>query len=375
MKILHLISGGDDGGAKTHVITLLKELSKHEEITLVCFIDEKFAREAREAGIQVVILKQEKRYNLQVVNQLVDMLKEGYDLLHCHGARANFVGMFIKRKIKMPTVSTIHSDYRSDFDNNFYKKLVYTPLNYISLKHMDYYITVTNELKKMLAGKGFDSDKFYVAYNGVAIEKKEITVPREAFLERYGLVYDQQVTYIGIVTRLHPVKGIPVFLHAAREVLEKYAGRVKFLIAGYGDEKYTVKYHEFVNSKGLNKDIHFLGFVKDVDNFQGTIDINVLTSKSEGLPYALLEGGLHHQATISSAVGGIPEMIEHEQSGLLFESGDHEALVRHMERLIDHPELRVTLGDSLYRRIAEHFSDRSMAKAHVEIYEDILRRT
>ncbi len=50
MKILHLISGGDDGGAKTHVITLLKELSKYEDITLVCMLEENFAKEAKKSG-------------------------------------------------------------------------------------------------------------------------------------------------------------------------------------------------------------------------------------------------------------------------------------------------------------------------------------
>ncbi len=374
MKVLHLISGGDDGGAKTHVINLLKELSKYEDITLVCLLNENFAKEAKEAGIHVVILKQEKRYNLQIVNQLSEMLKDGYNLLHCHGARANFVGMFIKKKHKIPMVSTIHSDYRLDFDNNFYKKMVYTPLNYISLKRMDYFIAITNQFKRMLVGRGFKEDKIYVAYNGIAIEEKPYRVSREEFLKRYGLVYDSKTTYIGIVTRLHPVKGIPVFLKAAAKVLQKKSD-IAFLIAGYGDKKHTEKYKDFVKNKGLDQSIHFLGFVSDIDNFHGAIDINVLTSHSESFPYALLEGGLHRKATISSAVGGIPEMVEHGESGLLFEDNNHEALADDMERLTDNEALRITLGNGLHKRIEEHFSNEKMALMHINIYKNILKKS
>lgn len=372
MKILHLISGGDDGGAKTHVITLLKELSQYEDITLVCLLDESFAKEAKEAGIHVVILKQEKRYNLQIVNQLVDHLKDGYDLLHCHGARANFLGMFIKRKYKIPMVSTIHSDYRSDFDNNIYKKMVYTPLNYMSLKRMDYFIAITEQFKCMLVKRGFKEDKIYVAYNGIAVEEKPCPLTKEAFLEQYGLTYDKNIIYIGIVSRLHPVKGIPVFLNAAAKVRQRNT-RIQFLIAGYGDDKHTEKYKDYVKQQGLEEVIHFLGFVKDIPSFHGAIDINVLTSHSESFPYALLEGGLHRKATITSAVGGIPEMIEHDKSGLLFEDGDHEALSHAMEKLADDEALRIALGDALFKRIQNHFSDKKMARMHVDIYEDILK--
>ncbi len=123
-----------------------------------------------------------------------------------------FLVCLLKKKYKIPMVSTIHSDYRSDFDNNFYKKkMVYTPLNYMSLKRMDYFIAITNQFKRMLVERRFKEDKIYVAYNGIAVEEKPSTVSREEFLKKYGLTYDPKTTYIGIVTRLHPVKGIPVF--------------------------------------------------------------------------------------------------------------------------------------------------------------------
>ena len=73
MKIMHLISGGDVGGAKTHVISLLEELSKENQVELVCFVDGPFAEEAREKGINTRVLK--KRSMFHVARNLKTYLK------------------------------------------------------------------------------------------------------------------------------------------------------------------------------------------------------------------------------------------------------------------------------------------------------------
>ena len=130
MKVLHLISGGDTGGAKTHVITLLSELKKHVDIKLVCFIKaDPFYSEAVNQGIDIEILKQNQRYDLRVITKLVQMIQqEKFDIVHCHGARANFIGAIVKRKVKVPFITTVHSDYLLDFDKNIYTKILYKSL-------------------------------------------------------------------------------------------------------------------------------------------------------------------------------------------------------------------------------------------------------
>lgn len=372
MKILHLISGGDEGGAKTQIITLLKELSKQVDITLVCLVERNFADEARKQGINVVVMEQSKRYDLNIINNIVDMLNVDYDILHCHGARANFLGVFIKRRINIPTVTTLHSDYKSDFDNNLYKKIVYTTLNYLSLKRMDYYIALSNKFKQELINRGFNKKNIYVAYNGVKIINNEYCCQREQFIDKYNIDFNDDTIIVGIATRLHPVKGIPVFINAAKKVLQRN-DNIKFLIAGNGEQKFTNKYTQMVSNSGLEHNIIFLGYVKDMNSFYNAIDINVLTSHSEGMPYVLLEGGINKKATISSAVGGIPELIK--DAGMLFEDNDYNKLAKDIEILIKDEHKRIELGEALYKRIEEKFSDKSMVKSHIEIYTHILKST
>ena len=97
MNIMHLISGGDVGGAKTHVLSLLKGLTKTETVRLVCFMEGPFAEEAREMGIDTLVFASGNI--LSVVDQIADMIRrEGFQIVHCHGSRANLMGTLLDRK-------------------------------------------------------------------------------------------------------------------------------------------------------------------------------------------------------------------------------------------------------------------------------------
>ena len=124
MKIMHLISGGDVGGAKTHVLTLLEGLGKTEQVRLVCFVEGAFAQEAREMGIDTRVMP--SRNMLQTVRTLQRMIyDEGFQVVHCHGSRANLIGTLLQGRINSPVVTTVHSDYRLDYLGRTFHRLTY----------------------------------------------------------------------------------------------------------------------------------------------------------------------------------------------------------------------------------------------------------
>ena len=113
MKVIHLISGGDTGGAKTHVHSLLKGLSEHIQADMICFVDAPFTEEARELGISTRVISH--RNPFRTLRELKDVVaREGYDIIHCHGARGNMMGALLGRATGLPVVTTVHSDYRLD---------------------------------------------------------------------------------------------------------------------------------------------------------------------------------------------------------------------------------------------------------------------
>ena len=287
MKVLHLISGGDTGGAKTHIISLLKGLNKLIDANVICFLEDTFYEDAKAAGINIKVFKQKSRSDMSVVNRLVEEIeKEKYDIIHCHGARANFIAMFLKRKVKRPLITTIHSDYKLDFKDNIYKKFVFTTLNTIALKIFDSYIAISDTFKEMLVERGFKKDKIFVAYNGIDLDVQPEFQTKDKFLKGYNIDYGDKMI-VGIVARLDLVKDHETFIKAANIVL-KTNKNIIFLIAGDGNDEKRLK--DIVKEFKIEDNLHFLGYVKKPYSFFNSIDVNVLSSVSESFPYVILEG-------------------------------------------------------------------------------------
>ena len=97
MKVLHLISGGDTGGAKTHVHSLLAGLTPRIQVKMVCFTEGPFVEEARALGIDTQVFPGRNFFaNLKQLTQMVRA--EGFDLIHSHGSRGNMMAAFLAKK-------------------------------------------------------------------------------------------------------------------------------------------------------------------------------------------------------------------------------------------------------------------------------------
>lgn len=370
MKVLHLISGGDTGGAKTHIISLLKALGKLIDAKVVCFIEDRFYYEAVEEGIDIEVFPQKQRWDLSIINRLEEEIaREGYDIIHCHGARANFIGTFLKRKIKKPMLTTIHSDYKLDFKDNFYKRIVYTALNSLALRQFDHYIAISQTFKEMLVERGFRRDRIYVVYNGIDLDGDMTYVAREEFFNRYKIPAQDRLV-VGIIARLDLVKDHETFIRAA-QLVNSSRDDIIFLIAGTGNEEKRLK--ALVEEMDLEDRVHFLGYVEDQYSFFNAIDINTLTSVSESFPYVIMEGARLKKTIISTEVGGINQLVTNGDNGWLINVGDAEALAEKIMYLADNRDKIDKMGERLFKTVEANFSSQSMAQGHVEIYKEILQ--
>ncbi len=375
MKIIHLISGGDTGGAKTHVLALLSNLKKNNvDVELLCIMEGIFTEEARQLGIKVNIIRQEKRYDISVISKIRDFINQsGCDLVHCHGARANYIAMFIMHSVAVPMITTLHSDYKLDFAGNFRKNLIYTPINAFALRRFRHILTVTGAFKDMLIGRGFKANRLHIIYNGIDFAPKPEFYDKPEFFSRLKVPYNADDIYVGIAARLFAVKGVNVFLEAAKIAAAKQRN-ISFLVVGDGE--LMAEYRRFVTDNGLSERVFLAGQItaeKMMNSFYNAVDINMLTSYSESFPYALLEGARMHKATIATAVGGIPEMIEDGKTGLLAPSGDSAALADCILRLCNDSELRQQLAENFYSKAKADFSVEKMALTHKEIYTKIIK--
>jgi glycosyltransferase involved in cell wall biosynthesis len=365
-----MISGGDKGGAKTSVFALLLALNEKVDITIACFTEGVFYQEVQELPVESVLFKQKFRNDLSIIHRLSRYIRRnGFDIIHAHGARANFISMMLKPFIKVPVVTTVHSDYKLDFTDKLYKKIFYTVLNSAALRTLDYYIGVSEEFRKMLINRGFNAERVFSVYNAVDFKKEISFCGREEFLSRFAIKGDK--TIVGIIGRFDYVKGHDIFLRAAAEIC-KTRDDVLFLMAGEGFEEQNLK--KLAESLGIANKVIFTGFVSDIFSFINAIDINVCASRSESFPFMLLEGALLKKATVSTSVGGIPELILHNKTGLLVPEGDFIKLAENILHYVNNPESGISHGESLFEHARDNFSKEALQKKSIEIYNTILQK-
>ena len=372
MKVIHLISGGDSGGAKTHVLSLLQHLNRTITAQLVCFRDGPFAQEARSLGIPVEIMGGNNIPRLR--RRLTEYIRSGgYELIHCHGSRANMVGALLRKTTGLPVVSTVHSDYRLDYMGRPFARLSFGAINAWALRKLDYRIGVSDAMVDLLISRGFAPDRFYSIYNGIDFTPAPPQGDRLPYLRSLGADVDEDSVVVGIAARLNPVKDMSTLIRGFA-LARRDCPRLRLVIAGDGEER--GKLGNLAKELGVEKEVTFAGWISGgMDRFYSALDINALTSLSETFPYALTEGARFHLATVATAVGGIPYLIDQDVNGYLFAPGDAEDLGRRLAALGMDDALRRDMGEKLYAKASRDVSIQKTVDTQLRIYQEILRRS
>lgn len=368
MKVIHLISGGDTGGAKTHVYSLLRFLNQVVDVQLVCFRPGAFADGAMALGIPTRVLDARFFSCLAILRKEIRM--GGYSFVHCHGAKANLMGALLRPSLSIPVITTVHSDYRLDYLGRPLAAMTYGVLNKMALRQLDYRVCVSDPIRQLLIDRGFEPNRLFAIYNGLDFSHRVPKIDRKAYFASFGYTVSDEDVIAGIAARLDPVKDMPTLLRALA-LARKASPNLRLAIAGEGQER--ARLEALAQELGIAEHVFFLGWLTDLDSFYGAIDINTLTSLSETFPYALTEGARAHLATVASDVGGVPVLIQNNVTGLLFEPGDVRMLAACLARYALDPDFRVRMGDALYTYGRENFSEESTGLRQLEIYNAIFR--
>ena len=370
MKMMHLISGGDVGGAKTQVLTMLWELSKHHQAKLCCFMDGPFAQEARQMGISTMVLQGKNP------SQLTRMLRKeletgGYEILHCHGSKANLFGSILRGKLTIPVVSTVHSDPKLDYLGRPIANMTYGVANRRALRRMDGWVAVSDAMKETLIRDGLDADRIHVIYNGIPFYGEPEHTTRSAYLSSLDIQWGEDCVIYGIAARLNPVKDVKTLIRAFGEAA-KQCDNIRLLIAGDGEQRQELE--EMAGSLCPPDTVKFIGWQTDMNSFYHSLNVNMLSSISETFPYAITEGARMGCATISTAVGGIPKVVIDGKTGFLVDPGDWQTMARRIVSLAGDAKLRSSLGQGIYEKVRREFSSQVMAQRQIQIYQTVIRR-
>lgn len=143
--------------------------------------------------------------------------------------------------------------------------------------------------------------------------------------------------------------------------------RVHLLLAGQGEllEPLCRKAAQL----GIRSQVHFLGIRRDIPDLLGAGDLFVLSSNHEGNPLCIMEAMAAGLPVVSTAVGGVPELLRHGVEGLLVQPGNVGALAQAISLLVESEELRRSMGSRAARRAAETFDASLMANAYADLYK------
>ncbi|TDL32601.1 glycosyltransferase [Jeotgalibacillus sp. S-D1] len=366
MKILHVISGGETGGSKNHVLSLFKGKTTND-MKLLVFQKGKLYEEAVSRGINVTLMEQKNRYDVFLLKKLRAFIeKNNIQIVHSHGARANLFVRLIHKNISAKWVVTVHSDPDLDFMHNRKMSRVFSALNKWALPKTDRIFAVSDRFKTMLKNYGIADKKIVPIYNGISFDRGKITTSREKF----SLNEDDFAA--AIVARLHPVKGHLTLFKAIAEIKEKID--ITVLIVGEGDLKNSLIAE--ADKLNISENIRFLGYRTDIDEILSTADVSLLTSQSESFPLVLLESAREETSIITTDVGGVRDLIPDSSLGWVVPVEDPEALAKAITEAFSMKQTgELKLKGVKLRKFAENkFSVQQLQKSIEDEYRNLIEK-
>jgi glycosyltransferase involved in cell wall biosynthesis/GT2 family glycosyltransferase len=210
----------------------------------------------------------------------------------------------------------------------------------------------------------------HVVYTGIGPEVVDREGSRAKLSDELGA--DEGDLMIGIVGRMHPVKGHEDFIAAARMVASE-TDRVRFVFVGGDDPSFPDHAAEVRRAaEALGTKTHFLGHRSDVADVIAGLDIGVMTSHRDGasnveaLPLTALEMMAAGTPVVAYASGGIPELLR--DCGVVVPTGDSGALAASLVRLIEDPDERRRLAECGRTRTHRYFTIEKMVEQMLEVY-------
>lgn len=337
-------------------------------------------RRAAELGINYVDVPDRWLLDLRCILSLSRLIaKQRIDLLHAHDDKTLLYGWMLGKVHKgLRTMYTCHSHAvyeRSDF-RSFIAYLKFLARRQVRLFLMGGYqkpiLTVSEESKDRIVRDGLRGEDIEVLPNGIDFEywKREKGTP----VLKEELHVGESGRLVGTVARIDYDKDLPTFYRIVRRVAQT-SPEVKFVIVGDGYGNELERARARACEMGLNGHLFFTGHRTDMLDVYTSLDIFLMTSLSEGMPNTVLEAMSMGVPVVSTAVGGVPELVRHRETGYLANIGDDRNLSSFVLELTGNSELRGRLAHASRRRIEEYFSFAERVRKLERYYEHLACRS
>lgn len=279
------------------------------------------------------------------------------DVAHLHSPKAGGLGALAARIVGVKKVIYTAHGWAFFEDLPWWNRTLRRLFSYVTVLLTHITIAVSKKDSHAFDGWPLTKNKLVYIPNGVALPslalaraeaRKALDLPADAFI-------------IGTIAELHKNKGLSFLVEAAEGV-----PHATFVIVGEGEERKRLTLA--IAAHHLENRFILQGYAPDAHLYIRAFDVFVLPSVKEGLPYVLLEAGAAEVPVVASNIGGIPDLIEHEKTGLLVSSKDSGALAQALARLESDAPLRISLSSILKQKIEATFSLEHMLRTTIALY-------
>ncbi|MFO1000032.1 MAG: glycosyltransferase [Planctomycetaceae bacterium] len=366
--ICHVIHALGVGGAEVLVDQMIRRMQKDFRC-VVAVLDEigEIGTRLKEDGFIVEHLHRQPGIDRGCATRLRQFAdREGAEILHAHQCTPFFQAMLSRGLTgRRPVVFTEHGRHFPDTPSR--KRAI---VNRMLLKRCDRLFGCGAAVRQaLISNEGLPESRVEVIYNGVDLKalSKPTLGARETIRAEFGYSANDFVAVQ--VARLHELKDHQTALKAVDEARHRIP-ELRLLLAGDGDQRSAIE--QTIRERGLEQTVTLAGTRKDIADLLSASDVFLMSSISEGIPLTVIEAMAARRPVVSTAVGGLPELVEHGVSGMLAPSGDASSLAASLVQLYDNADLRRQMADVAAGRAQEKFSLQGMLNSYRDVYHDVL---
>jgi len=375
IRVLTLIENNTVTGPARNVLEFGRMAAQAEpglpavQVTIVTYRrgpdESPLALAAREAELEVATVAERRRWDVQVLPQLRQVVSEHKpDILESRNVKSHFFVRLLGLHRKYPWVAWNHGyTATSRLDR------MYTRLDRWSLRGAYRMVTVCQPFADALVRLGVDRDRIAILHNAV---KTFSPPPDEEVQEvRRTLGVDPEEAVILSVGRLSHEKGHADLVRAAASLVAlPQVPRFRVVIVGDGPEREALI--RLASQLGIQERVTLAGFQRDTRIYYALATLVAVPSHSEGSPNVVLEAMAAGLPIVSNAVGGVPEILEEGVTGMMVPARNPGAMAQAIARVLNDQQLRGRLGSAAQARAESDYTPEAYRRALVRFYQQTL---
>ena len=358
--ILHIDSGREWRGGQAQVLNLCRGLrARGVSLVLAAQPGSPLLERAAKAGIETFRVAMRGELDVFAAHRLRRIIqRQGVTLVHAHDAHAHALARMALGRRRVALVVSRRVDFA--ISSGFLSRRKY-------LDPRIHYFAISNGVRDVLVMGGVPPERIHVVPSGVDPNRFTRQIPPSDLRAEFGV--PEGAPIIGTIGSLVDHKGHRYLIEAAAMVLERHSN-ARFFIVGEGELRADLEAR--IAQGGLSGAFVLPGFREDLETFLSGFDVFVLPSHLEGLCTSLIDAMLCRLPAVGCNTGGVPDLIQHEKTGLLVEPKNPRSLADALLRLLEDQPLAARLGEAARTHALACFTADAMVEKTLAAYVSLL---